>query len=170
VFFIKITNKNEVFKQSRAKYKCMKDEMEKSNEIIESLVKEVSILEQKMEKKIKEIEEKIKLEEEELKTDIEELLEAEGILPKDEQLYYDMISEIFDILKEKNIEIEEKDLIKVIRATIDVYEKVRQRKVECASVLQATAKYVIGRLRGYKVSIKFELTKYPMQLTIQVYY
>jgi len=146
------------------------NELKKSNEIIESIIKEVDTFESRMEKKIKEIEEEIKIHEEELKSDIEELLEAEGILPKDEQLYHDLINEISLILKEKNIKIEEKDLIEVIKATIDVYEKVRERKVECASVLKATMKYVIGRLRGYRVSVKFEPTKYPMQLIIQVFY
>ncbi|HIP92676.1 MAG TPA: hypothetical protein EYH25_04430 [Thermotoga sp.] len=146
------------------------NELKKSNEIIESIIKEVDTFESRMEKKIKEIEEEIKVQEEELKSDIEELLEAEGILPKDEQLYHDLINEISLILKEKNIKIEEKDLIEVIKATIDVYEKVRERKVECASVLKTTMKYVIGRLRGYRVSVKFEPTKYPMQLIIQVFY
>ena len=146
------------------------NELKKSNEIIESIIKEVDTFESRMEKKIKEIEEEIKVHEEELKSDIEELLEAEGILPKDEQLYHDLINEISLILKEKNIKIEEKDLIEVIKATIDVYEKVRERKVECANVLKATMKYVIAKLRGYRVSVKFEPTKYPMQLIIQVFY
>ena len=146
------------------------NELKKSNEIIESIIKEVDTFESRMEKKIKEIEEEIKLQEEELKTDIEELLEAEGILPKDEQLYNNLVDEISLILKEKNIKIEEKDLVEVIKATIDVYEKVRERKVECANVLKATMKYVIAKLRGYRVSVKFEPTKYPMQLIIQVFY
>ena len=147
-----------------------KHEMKKSNEIIESIIKEVDTFESRMEKSIKEIEEEIKVQEEKLKSDIEELLEAEGILPKDEQLYLDLIDEISVILKEKNIKIEEKDLIEVIKTTIDVYEKVRERKVECANVLKATMKYVVAKLRGYRVSVKFEPTKYPMQLIIQVFY
>jgi len=152
--------------------KKFSDELKKNktDEIVESVIREIEILENRMERKIKDTEEKIKAQEDELKSDIEELLEAEGLLPKEEQLFNDLISEISLILKDKKINIEEKDLIEVIKATIEVYEKIRERKVECANILKATMKYVVAKLRGYRVSVKFEPTKYPMQLIIQVFY